>query len=72
MNRDLDPSKDKRMIILYALSISLWPMLGKENPFFYTRYSNNNDRRIRRILTGGSENALKFKILKQQVDQQCF
>ena len=37
-------TKDKRMIIVYALSISLWPKLGKENRYFYTRHSNNNDR----------------------------
>ena len=28
--------KDKR-IILYAVPISLWPMQGKENRYFYTR-----------------------------------
>ena len=38
------PIKDKRMIILYAVPISLWPMLGKENQYFYTRHSHNNDR----------------------------
>ena len=44
-------SKDKRMIILYVVPISLWSMLGKENCFFYTRQSNNNDRcKIRRFL----------------------
>ena len=32
------------MIILYAVPISLWPMLGKENRYFYTRHPNNNDR----------------------------
>ena len=32
------------MIILYALPISIWPMLGKEKKYFYTRLSNNNDR----------------------------
>ena len=26
--------KDKRMIILYVVPISLWPMLGKENQYF--------------------------------------
>ena len=36
-------SKDKRMIILYAVPISLWPMLGKENRYFYTRYPKYND-----------------------------
>ena len=36
--------KDKRMIILYAVPISLWPTLDKENRYFYTRDPNNNDR----------------------------
>ena len=36
--------KDKRMIILYAVPISLRPMLGKENRYFYTNHPNNNDR----------------------------
>ena len=36
-------TKDKRMIILYAVPISLWPTLGKENCYFYTRHPNNND-----------------------------
>ena len=36
-------TKDKRMIILHAMPISLWPMLGKEKRYFYTRYSDNND-----------------------------
>jgi hypothetical protein len=36
--------KDKRTIILNAVPISLWPMLGKENRYIYTRHSNNNDR----------------------------
>ena len=31
--------KDKRMIILYAIPISLRPTLGKENRYFYTGYS---------------------------------
>ena len=35
--------KDKRMIILYAVPIPLWRMLGKENRYFYTRQPNNND-----------------------------
>ena len=35
--------KDKSMIILNAVPISLWPMLGKENKYFYTKHSNNND-----------------------------
>ena len=35
--------KDKRMIILYAVPIFFWPMLGKENMYFYTRNFNNND-----------------------------
>ena len=34
---------DKRMIILYAVPISLWPLLGKENLYFYTRHPNNNE-----------------------------
>ena len=38
--------KDKRTIILYAVPISLWPMLGKENWYSYTMHSNNNDRCI--------------------------
>ena len=37
--------KDKSKIILYAVPISFWPMLGKENNrYFYTRHSNKNDR----------------------------
>ena len=32
------------MIILYVVPISLWPILGKENRYFYTSHSNNNDR----------------------------
>ena len=32
------------MIILYAVPISLWPMLCKENLHFYNRHSNNNER----------------------------
>ena len=32
------------MIILYAVPISLWPTLSKENRYFYTRHPNNNDR----------------------------
>ena len=36
--------KDKRMITLYAVPISFWPILGKENQYFYTRHPNNNDR----------------------------
>ena len=31
------------MIILYAVPISPWPMLGKENRYFYTRHYINND-----------------------------
>ena len=34
--------KDKRMIILHAVPISIWPMLGKENRYFHTRHSNSN------------------------------
>ena len=30
------------MIILYAVPFSLWPMLGKENQYFYSRHPNNN------------------------------
>ena len=41
--KDFTVPKDKRMTILYAVPISPWPMLGKENSFFYTRHSNNND-----------------------------
>ena len=37
-------NKDKRMIVLYAVLISLWPMLGKEHRLFYTRHLNNNGR----------------------------
>ena len=37
-------TEDNKMIILYAVPISLWPMLGKENRYFYTRHSYNNDR----------------------------
>ena len=33
-----------RIIILYAVPISLWPTLGKENRYFYTRHPNTNDR----------------------------
>ena len=36
--------KNKRMIILYAVPISLWPMLGKENQYFFFRHPHNNDR----------------------------
>jgi hypothetical protein len=32
------------MIILNAVPISLWAMLGKENLYLYTRHYNNNDR----------------------------
>ena len=32
------------MIILYAVPISLWPKLGKENRDFYSRHPYNNDR----------------------------
>ena len=32
------------MIILYAVPISLWPMMGKENQYFYTGHPKNNDR----------------------------
>ena len=45
----LENTKDKRMIILYAVPISLKPMLGKENRFIYTRLSNNNDRWVKHI-----------------------
>ena len=31
-------AKDIRIIILYAVPISLWPTLGKENQYFYTRH----------------------------------
>jgi hypothetical protein len=36
--------KDKRVISLDAVPVSLWPALGKENWYFYTRHPNNNDR----------------------------
>ena len=36
-------TKDIRMIIVYAVPISLWPLLGKENRYFYTRHPNTND-----------------------------
>ena len=32
-------TKDKGVTILYAVPISLWPLLSKENWYFYTRYS---------------------------------
>ena len=32
---ELINTKDKRMIILYAVPISVWHMLGKENMYFY-------------------------------------
>ena len=32
------------MLILYVVPISLWPMLGKEIWYFYTRHPKNNDR----------------------------
>ena len=38
------------MIIIYALPISFWPTLGKENRYFYTRHPNNNDRWIHDII----------------------
>ena len=37
-------NKDKRMLILYSVPISLWPTLGKENRYLYTRHPNNNYR----------------------------
>ena len=43
-------TKDKRMIILYAVPISRWPTLGKENLYFYTRQPNNNDPSIKEAL----------------------
>ena len=39
------------MIILYALPISLWPKLGKENRYFYIRHPNNNDRWLKSNLS---------------------
>ena len=44
VNELFNITKSKRMIILYSVPISLWPMLGKENRYFYTRHPNNNDR----------------------------
>ena len=35
--------KDKRIIILYAVAISLWLMLGKEIWYFYAGHPKNND-----------------------------
>ena len=32
--------KDIRIIIVYSVPISLWPTLGKENRYFYTRHPN--------------------------------
>ena len=37
-------TKDKRLIILYAVPIYPWTMLGKENRYLYTRHFYNNDR----------------------------
>ena len=34
--------KDIRIIIVYSVPISLWPTLGKENRYFYTRHPNTN------------------------------
>ena len=34
------------MIIQYLVHISLWPMLGIENRYIYTRHSSNNDRTV--------------------------
>ena len=33
---DMYTTQDKRIIILYTMPISLWPILGKENRYFYT------------------------------------
>ena len=30
--------------VRYARNICIWPMLGKENQYIYTRHSNNIDR----------------------------
>ena len=44
-------TKDKRMTILYAVPISRWPTLGKENQKKnYTRQPNNNDPSIKEAL----------------------
>ena len=48
------------MIILYVVPISLWPMLGKENRYFYTRHSNNDDRWL--YPTFASVELIAFKI----------
>ena len=47
--RGSDPSnsrkKEESFYNLYACAYpSLWPKLGKENRYFYSRHSNNNDR----------------------------
>ena len=47
----IDKCKDIRIIILYAVPISLWPTLGKENRYFYTRHPNTNDRWINAIVS---------------------
>ena len=45
------------MIILYAVPISFWPMLGTENRYFYTRHS---DRSWKLLLDEISVRALAF------------
>ena len=33
----------KEGLFYMQVPISLWPMLGKENRYFYTKHPNNND-----------------------------
>ena len=55
--------KDKSMIILYAVFISLWPMLGKEISYFYTWHPKNNDRWIIYSLSLFHSLSLSFTVL---------
>ena len=52
--------KVKRMMVLYAVLISLWSMMGKENRYFYIRHSIKNAH----CLYGKLTLYIRFRILE--------